>query len=141
MTLRPIIPHTSIIDDGSGPNVATGLEQCRQADAALRASLAAPSFETISLSPSELQFYHDSIDRVGGCDLSELYSEDGLLQSKAPGLGAPDLALAPFSEILQPPRTDYSDAPGVGASKPRRQPDHCYVTRGLCERAGMPLPL
>ena len=126
MTLRPVIPYTSIIDDGSGPNVATGLEQCRQADVALRAGLAAPPFETIALSPSELQFYHDSIDRVGACDLSELYSEDGLLQSKAPGLGAPDLALAPFSEVLQPPHTSYRDAPGVGASKPRRQPDHCF---------------
>ena len=120
MTLRPVIPHSAVSDDGTGLSVADALEACRQADALLRLHLDVPTDHP------EYQFLHDSIDRVGGCDLSELYSEDELLASRAPGFGSSDLALAKFSHVIEPPFTYYSDRPGEGATKPSRQADHCY---------------
>jgi integrase len=107
-------------EDGAVGSIAEALELCRQGETQLR--------EWLDVSPTDPDylFLQASIDRVGGCDLSELYAEDELLQTRAPGFEGEGLATALFSHQAEPPHTDYEDLPGVGASKPHRQPDHCY---------------
>ena len=138
MTLRPVVPRAAGIGTGGDTTIGDALASCSVSDALLRQYLDVP------VGDPDFEFLHSSIDRVGGCDLSELYSDDGLLSQPAPGFGGDDLALAPFSATISPPVTDYLDEPGVGATKPRRQPDHCYeptftapteLLEGWCLRA------
>eukprot|EP00965_Chrysotila_dentata_P061896 2050807-Pleurochrysis_carterae.AAC.1 len=80
--------------------MADALFRCERANARLCAALAVPA------SDPDHDYLRSWVDKIGDCDLSDLLRDEDLLDSPAPDLASPALALHPFMPLIEPPRTD-----------------------------------
>eukprot|EP00965_Chrysotila_dentata_P138323 4575100-Pleurochrysis_carterae.AAC.1 len=80
--------------------MADALFRCERANARLRAALAVPA------SDPDHDYLRSWADRVGACDLSDLVRDEDLLDSPAPDLASPALALHTLTPLIEPLRTD-----------------------------------